>query len=125
VLAREHQLQQRGVARGEADVGRRGRLQARLEVLARPPMALRGSAPQAREAGLGERVEQRLAIGEMTRRGAPWLTPTSRASSRSDSSCTPRLRTVRAACSSGALRRLLWWYGRSFTVCSLADLSCR
>jgi len=70
VLAREHQLQQRGVARGEADIGRRRRLQARLEFLSR---AIGGSAQfgaQAVVPGLGESVEQRLAIGEVAPRRA-------------------------------------------------------
>jgi len=70
VLAREHQLQERGVARGEADVGRRGRLQARLEVLARAVGGAAQLGAQARVPGLGERVQQRLAIGEVTPRRA-------------------------------------------------------
>ena len=65
MLAREHQLQQRRVARGEADVGRRGRPQPRLEVLAGAVDRAAQLGAQAREPGLGEGVEQRLAIGEM------------------------------------------------------------
>ena len=70
VLAGEHQLEQRRVRGGEADVGRGGRLQARLEVLAG---AVDGGAQlgaEAVEPGLGQRVEQRLAIGEVAARRA-------------------------------------------------------
>src|SRR3954447_18521247 len=46
------------------------------------------------------------------RRGAPWLTPTSRASSRSDSALVPPRARAVSARSSSASRRLPWWYGR-------------
>ena len=65
MLAREHQLQQRGVARGEADVGRRGRLQPGLEVLARVVDRCAQLGAEAREPRLGEGVEQCLAVGEV------------------------------------------------------------
>jgi hypothetical protein len=70
VLAREHQLQQRGVACREADIGGGARLQARLEGVARALDRASQLGPEAREPGLGERVEQRLAIGEVAPRRA-------------------------------------------------------
>src|SRR5271154_7341361 len=70
MLAREHQLQQRGVACGKADVRCGSRPQAILKVLARAFGCLTQLDPQAREARLGEGVEQRLAIGEVPARSA-------------------------------------------------------
>ena len=70
MLAGEHQVEQRRVAGGEADVGRGGCAQARLELLAR---AVGGGAQlraQAVESRLGHRVEQGLAIGEVAARRA-------------------------------------------------------
>ena len=70
VLDREHQLEQRRVRGGEADVGRRGRAQACLEVIA--GRVDRGAQLVAEpvKAGLGQRVEQGLAIGKVAARGA-------------------------------------------------------
>ena len=65
VLAREHQLEQRGVVRGEADVCGRGRAQPRLEVLARALDRLPQLGTQTREPLLREHIQQRLAVGEV------------------------------------------------------------
>ena len=70
VLAREHQLEQCRVVRREADIGGSGRLQARLEALARAVDGAPQLGAEAREAGLGKRVEQRPAVGEVPPRRA-------------------------------------------------------
>ena len=70
MLAGEHQLEQRRVGGREPDVRRRGRSQPRLEFVAG---AVGGGAQfgaEALESGLGERVEQRLAVGEVAARRA-------------------------------------------------------
>jgi hypothetical protein len=64
-LAGEHQLEQRGVVDGEADVGRGDRAQARLVVLAGAVDRLPQLRSEAREPCLGEGIQQRLAIGEV------------------------------------------------------------
>jgi hypothetical protein len=70
VLAGEHQLEQRRVTRREVDVGRRRRLHPRVEGLARAGDGRPQLGAELVEPGLGERVEQRLAIREMAPRGA-------------------------------------------------------
>ena len=84
VLAGEHQLEQRRVARGEADVCRGGRSQPCLEVLA----GAFGGAPELGAKTLepaSARASSSAWRSGKCLRGAPWLTPTCRASSRSDS----------------------------------------
>ena len=66
VLAGEHQLKQRGVACREAHAGARCRPKAWLELLADSLGRLPQLGFQARKAGLGERVEQRLTIGKVS-----------------------------------------------------------
>jgi hypothetical protein len=88
VLAREHQLQQRCVATGEADVGRRGRPQSLLEVRARAIDRAAQLGAEAREPGFGEGVEQRLAVGEVP----PW-----RAMADADLACKLTQRQVLSA----------------------------
>ena len=57
-------------AGGEADVGRRAARRAGVERRPGPASGLRQLAPEALEAVLGERVEQRLLVGEVApRRG--------------------------------------------------------
>ena len=69
VLARVHQLQQRGVLGREAHVGPRERRQPLLEAVAGALHRLAHLALQALEAVHGERVEQRLLAGEVPPRG--------------------------------------------------------
>jgi hypothetical protein len=47
---------------------------------------------------------------------APWLTPMSRASARSDKPATPVCPSVRSALDSSSARRLPWWYGVAGSV---------
>jgi hypothetical protein len=70
VLAREHQLQQIGVADREVDVGVGDRAD-RATVVVGAGLVMGGPQrrAEAREAGQRERVEQRPAIGEMATRG--------------------------------------------------------
>ena len=68
VLAGEHQLEQRGVAGGEGDVGLGEREQPVLEALAGCVQGVAQVAAEALEAVLGERVEQRPLVGEVP----PW-----------------------------------------------------
>ena len=65
MLACEHQLQERCVARGKADVGRRSRPQPRREVLVGAIDRAAQLGAEACETVLGEGVEQRLTIGEV------------------------------------------------------------
>lgn len=65
MFAREHQLEQRGVARGELDVCARGCPQARLEVLAGTLHRALQLGAEASKPRLRECVEQRLPVGEV------------------------------------------------------------
>src|SRR5213080_4673141 len=68
VLGGEHQLDQRGVARGEPEVGERERGETGAEVVAGLVERHAQLATEALEALEGERVEQRLAVGEVAAR---------------------------------------------------------
>ena len=68
VLAGEHQLEQRRIARGEADVGRRRRPQPRLEVLAGAVDGAAQLGAEAREPRL--RRARRAAPGDRGSGGA-------------------------------------------------------
>ena len=70
VLAGEHQLEQRGVARWRSARRRRpGRPGGRRSPRRRRRCAARSSRAEALEAVLRERVEQRLLVGEVAARG--------------------------------------------------------
>jgi hypothetical protein len=68
VLAGEHQLEQRGVLGGEADVGAAEGEEAGVEARVRGGERAAQVVPEALEAVLGECVEQRLLAGEVAAR---------------------------------------------------------
>jgi hypothetical protein len=68
LLAGEHQLEQRSVVDREARVGRGGGAKPRLVTLAGGLRRTSQLRAEAGEPGLGERVQQRLAVGEVAAR---------------------------------------------------------
>ena len=109
MLGGEHQLEQCCVARGEANVGRRTRPQSRLEFRAGAVGGAAKVGAETREARFGERVKQRLAIGEVPSRSAVADADLARELPQRQFPAAPRSRSVRSACSSSAMRRLPWW----------------
>jgi hypothetical protein len=91
VLAGPHEHEQRGVLGREAQVRGGERLQARRDVVSRGVDGGAQLRAHPGEPGLREHVGHRW-WSEKWRRRAPWLTPASRASSRSERACTPRSR---------------------------------
>ena len=70
VLSREHQLEERRIAGGEAHIRGGGRPDALLEVIPRAVGRRAQLRAESLEARLGKRVQQRLAIGEVPAGGA-------------------------------------------------------
>ena len=96
-------------AGGEADVGRRQRGEPVVEGRPRAGEGLVQRRAPSRSKPSSASASSSACLSAKWRRGAAWLTPSSRASSRSDSSRTPRVRRVSSARSSSAARRLPWW----------------
>ena len=107
MLAGEHQLEQRGVADGEAEVGPGEREQARVERrLAAASMA--GQSRPAARSRPGERVEQGLLVREVPARRGVADTDFAGELAQRQRAGAP-LRSVPSARASRAARRSPWW----------------
>ena len=108
VLGGEHQLQERRVAAGEADVGPGQRLQAVVTAPARAGDRRAQLVAQPHEPGLGHRVQQRLLVGEVpARRRVADADGAGQLAQRQPGGAP--VSSARSPSRSSASRRLPWW----------------
>jgi hypothetical protein len=92
----------------ELDIAEAGGEELRARIGRRPGLARALRGEEAAEALGRERGEQRARIAKWCA-GAAWLTPTRRATPRSEKSSVPRSASSSSAARSSAARRSPWW----------------